>query len=147
MEVSLIKSSQRQSFTILTVGGEYSDELPAPGLQADGVEEATTAPGVGDVPELEVGVLVPLHLCHVPAAPQQGPVLGEVLVVQHRGVVPAPEKRRSTCTCCTVKDGGTVCSSNAGTLWDVVGIAAWVRAPNSVFIKVNNLIGRAGQGA
>ena len=113
-------SSHRQLFTILTVGGEYSDQLPAPGLQADGVEEATAAPGVGDVPQLEVGVLVPLHLCHVPAAPQQGPVLGEVLVVQHRGVVPAPEKRRSTCTCCTVRDGGQYVAqmlAHFGMLW------------------------------
>jgi hypothetical protein len=34
---------------LLTVSGEDGDELPAPGLQADRVEEAAAAPGVGDV--------------------------------------------------------------------------------------------------
>ncbi len=72
---------------VLTVGSENGDELAAPGLQADRVEEAAAAPGVGDVPELEVRVLVALHLGDVAA--QQAPVLREVFVVQHRGVVPA----------------------------------------------------------
>ncbi len=34
---------------VLTVSGENGDELAAPGLQADRVEEAAAAPGVGDV--------------------------------------------------------------------------------------------------
>jgi hypothetical protein len=72
---------------VLTISGEDGDELPASGLQADRVEEAAAAPGVGDVPELEMRVLVALHLRDVAA--QQAPVLREVFVVQHRGVVPA----------------------------------------------------------
>ncbi len=73
--------------TVLTIGGEDGDELAASGLQADRVKEAAAAPGVGEVPELEVGILVALHLGDVAA--QQAPVLREVFVVQHRGVVPA----------------------------------------------------------
>jgi hypothetical protein len=72
---------------VLTICSKNGDKLAAPGLQADRVEEAAAAPGVGDVPELEVRVLVALHLRDVAA--QQAPVLREVFVVQHRGVVPA----------------------------------------------------------
>jgi hypothetical protein len=72
---------------VLTISGENGDELPAPGLQADRVEKAAAPSGVGDVPELEVRVLVALHLRDVAA--QQATVLREVFVVQHRSVVPA----------------------------------------------------------
>ncbi len=35
---------------VLTVGSKNGDEFAAPGLQADRVEEAAAAPGVGEVP-------------------------------------------------------------------------------------------------
>ncbi len=78
---------------VLTVSGENGDKLPTPGLQADRVEEAAAAPRVGNVPKLKVRVLVALHLGDVAA--QQAPVLREVFVVQHRGVVPANTVRVS----------------------------------------------------